>query len=141
GNGLSPARIQIFVNPNTSRDTVAYSTLPGIKGRTIFFALAGLLAATLGAAPAQAEFNFTCDASAQGMCGEYTFATEAQRQSFAERCTSMGSTTLAGHSCKKAGATGCRHVSEDMEVTTWIYGMAPVQVRQNCLDSKGQAVN
>jgi hypothetical protein len=35
GNGLSPDRIQIFVNPNTSRDTVAYSTLPGIKGRTI----------------------------------------------------------------------------------------------------------
>jgi hypothetical protein len=110
-----------------------------------FFVLAGLLVATLGAtvgaAPAQAEFNFTCDASAQGMCGEYTFATEAERQSFAERCTSMGSTNLAGHSCNKAGATGCRHASEAVEVTTWVYGMAPVQVRQNCIDSKGQPVN
>ena len=110
-----------------------------------FFVLAGLLAATvgaaLGAAPARAEFNFTCDASTQGLCGEYTFTSEEQGQDFAQRCASVGSTTLEGHSCNKAGATGCRHVSEVMEVTTWIYGMAPIQVRQNCIDSKGQPVN
>lgn len=104
-----------------------------MRGTLSALALLAMLGG-FGGAGAQAA-TITCNASAQGMCGEYNLPDD-QADSFWQQCQSMGSSPSQGANC--AAAPNCSQSQGNISVTTYVYGMSADQVQQSCVQNGGR---
>ncbi|WP_428633366.1 ankyrin repeat domain-containing protein [Sedimenticola sp.] len=84
------------------------------------------------------SLSMSCNSPQTSMCGEYTFQSSSDRNNFVSQCRAGGGSILSG---KCSPGPSCYHNDNGRTVTTYVYGVSPASVRDNCQREGGTFKN
>ena len=94
------------------------------------------------ATPIKVKGNLlTCDIPAQNICGEYTFNSRRELDSFERQCRSGGATINKNEHTCSSNVGYCQHTTNGRDVKTYAYGRNQATVARNCRSTGGTYID